>query len=1247
MTWFRSPKILSAIIFLLLIGLVWFAGPLMGLKTIEARFALIFLIMLIWVVILMIGKLIRERSANVLEKMIRRKADDAVVSASPENRAEVALLRQRLLGAIETLKTSNIGKTRGKAALYELPWYMIVGHPSAGKSCAILNSGLKFPLAAKGNASVQGIGGTRNCDWFFSTEGVLLDTAGRYSTQAEDRSEWLEFLKLLKKHRSKAPLNGILVALSLPELLQHQSEAFVLYARQIRQRINEVDDIFGTKIPVYLVFTKLDLLRGFGQFYEDLNEDERQQVWGATLTHDQPQNFDAVRVIGQHFEALFQGLTQMGTDKLAGNRANQKRPALFAFPLEFHGLKDAVCKFTEHLVEHDPYHTKPLIRGFYFTSALQENNQSITTGNRVSSQFDLTKFGFRPSELLGSRPFFLESLFRKVVFPDMYLVGRTTSPNRNRWRLAGIATGMLLLALMAGCWTWSFVGNQQLISAAQDELAVSRGLYRKGDLGDRLKALQVLQYRLEQLYQYRQEGRPWKISWGLYHGDDIEKALRAEYFAGVRQTMLDPLKQQLETKLTNSLMSGNPPAEAPKPAPPANPHTRVVRVSNPAQPKPAAPAPEAAPAKPLEDTYNILKTYLMLHSQEHMDSAHLTDQMPRHWRTWLEANHGNYTMEEISRMAERTVAFYVSQEKEPDLPLIDNRDDLVNQVRAHLKGEAALLSPLERIYNELKAQGNTKFAPVTVASILNNRDMDVVGGSAAVPGSFTREAWNKYFRLAIDEAAVGKFKGTDWVLASSLQDNLDQLGSIEERQKRLMAMYQNDYIKEWEKFLQGVVVHPFSDFDRASIVLSRLADPQSSPIKMILVRAAYETAWDSPSELSKRINSAGKNIVQQTETLLGVGSDPTRPGMMTFSPVSSRFAPLSELVGANLQPGAPPSGRAPIDGYLDLLVKIRTKLASISSSGDVPNGSHMFLQTTLAGSGSELAEALQYVDGPLLARMDDGQREAARPLLVRPLIETFAAVVPPAVQDLDRIWQQQVYTPWSSLGTKYPFADSGNEAQLSEIAKFLKPGEGTLAKFVDKELGPLVTRRGDDLVARTWGGQGIGISPSFLDAISHLMAAGGTLLQEGDSCKFELQPVPTPGLTDILLEIDGQKIWYRMGPQAWIPIAWPGNSSAQGVRLQATSFIGATTMICNFPGRLGLLRLLDQARVENPRGPNSSLEWRFKVTPAFSSRNPTGNVSQEAYYPQGIRFNLRLVGGTNPLELSSLRHHSLPQRVGI
>ena len=90
------------------------------------------------------------------------------------------------------------------ASLYDLPWYVIIGAPGSGKTTALINSGLKFPLEQRvGKGALRGVGGTRNCDWWFTDEAIFLDTAGRYTTQdsdaASDSAGWREFLALLQE----------------------------------------------------------------------------------------------------------------------------------------------------------------------------------------------------------------------------------------------------------------------------------------------------------------------------------------------------------------------------------------------------------------------------------------------------------------------------------------------------------------------------------------------------------------------------------------------------------------------------------------------------------------------------------------------------------------------------------------------------------------------------------------------------------------------------------------------------------------------------------------------------------------------------------------------------------------------------------------------------------------------------------------------------------------------------------------
>ncbi len=1252
--WVRNPKIASAIGFLILVAIIWFVGPAFGLKSVESRTAWLFVIMLLWVATLLVGKILADRAGSMLERVLRRQSDDAVLAASPNARSEVAALRKNLLTAIDTLKTSKIGKTKGKAALYELPWYMIIGHPSAGKSSAIVNSGLTFPFSNKGKSSIQGVGGTRNCDWFFATEGVLIDTAGRYSTQREDRPEWLEFLKLLKKHRSRAPVNGILVAVSLPELMQHQTETFSAYARQVRERINEIDDTFGIKVPVYLLITKIDLLGGFGQFFEDLNEEERSQVWGATLTHEQGKDFDAGRAVGQHFDALWQGLTQLGMDKLALNRGNVKRPALFAFPIEFQGIRESICKFVDILFEEDPYHTRPLLRGFYLTSALQEGNPRIAAGVRVARKFELPRSGFETTQTPAANSFFLREFFRDVIFPDQFMVGRQASPMRNRARLGAIAAGIFGLALLAAAWTWSFVGNQKLMEATHQELITARKLADTGQLLDRLKSVEILQLRVEQLYRYRQEGHPWQLGFGLYQGDEIERSFRTIYFAEVRNLMLLPVKSDLERKLASIHVTETGPSPVATATQNAGAALRKVgygqfnrasgsawnnlkQVASVTASVAATASPAAKPnvreASELEQAYNALKTYLMLHSRDRMDAPHLANQLPRHWQAWLEAHRQGDSQAEVSRIAGRIIAFYLSQIPEPDLPLIENTGELVGEARNVLRAELRRMPAKERLYNEIKTRANARYAPLTVGRILNNADMDLIAGSTAVPGAFTREAWDNYFRSAIQEASKGELKGDDWVLAVAMSDFTSKDATSDRNRSELEALYRAEYATEWKKFLQGLAVQDLGDLTKTANAVGRMGDVVNSPLKRILQRAAFETAWDNPSELSKKLESAKTNVVAKAEQLIR-NNYPSAPNSATgatqYGEVGAQFAPLAIMAGM-------PNTRAPVDAYLELLLKIKSKLSTISASAEPGLNARQFMQATLVSSGSEFSEALNHVDNVLLNGASEETRAYLRPILVRPLIQAYSALVPIVEDDINKAWDQRVFTSWQGLASKYPFANSTNEAQMSDISKFLRPGEGVLARFVDQHLGSLVAKRADGLVGRTWANVGVHFNSIFLSGLSRLLATGSAVLQEGDGSHFELQPIPTPGLSEILIEIDGQILRYRNGPQPWTAFTWPNNSQSQGARLNAVSFAGVPTQVANYNGRLGLMRLLADGRAIRPTDGSSAIEWRFKRVRA------DGKESKPEM--EAIRFNYRPVSGANLLALSNLRGLALPQRI--
>src|SRR5690606_24606232 len=103
-------------------------------------------------------------------------------------------------------------------------------------------------------------------------------------------------------------------------------------------------------------------------------------------------------------------------------------------PMEFAAIKPALRTFIATLFEDNPYQFKPVFRGFYFTSALQEGVQVQYASERVARQFALQPRAGADRLPASDSSHFLLGLFRKVIFADKQLVKQYASPYRNKLR---------------------------------------------------------------------------------------------------------------------------------------------------------------------------------------------------------------------------------------------------------------------------------------------------------------------------------------------------------------------------------------------------------------------------------------------------------------------------------------------------------------------------------------------------------------------------------------------------------------------------------------------------------------------------------------------------------------------------------------------------------------------------------------------------------------------------------------------
>jgi len=1215
-----------------------------------------------------------KRSGAAFGGMLEQQAASMPgVTTSAAQRQENDAIRERMLEAIGTIKTSKLGQLSGDAALYELPWYMVIGNPAAGKSTAIASSGLQFPFAD--SKIVQGVGGTRNCDWFFTTDGILLDTAGRYSVNEEDRGEWMGFLDLLKKYRKRAPINGIIIAVSIAELTGNRPEFAINLAKNLRQRVQELTERLEVHAPVYVVFTKADLITGFNEFFQDAERGERDNVWGATLPYSQTSSKeDVLQQFDTRFDELYDGLKELSMANMALQWRQNMPPGVFTFPLEFSSIKGSLRTFIATLFEENPFQFKPVFRGFYFTSAVQEGETVSASSERVAHRFDLQLAPATQSQVQEQHGYFLLNLFRKVIFADKDLVAQYASPAKMRARYVTFFAVVALAGLALGGWSWSYLANRQLVENVQADLDQAVKVQEKRlDLASRFEALEILQDRIEQLDAYR-EDRPLALGLGLYQGEMLEQKLRQEYFAGLKEVMLKPVGQSLEAFLgeVNSGAAQLQPMSTPPssgaasvgavgavaaaggvPAPNTAQAAAVpglpAATTNSAGPLPAAAvnfgALQFKDANPgnVEDAYNALKTYLMLSDKSRAEASHLNDQLTRFWRVWLDSNRGTMSREQMIRSAERMISFYLSQLNDPAWPTIEGKLALVDQTRDNLRRVVRGMPARERVYADVKARAATRFASMTVARVVGDADKELVVGSYAIPGTFTREAWSSYIQGAFRDAANRELQSTDWVLKTAASDDLTLEGSPEQIQKALVELYKNEYAQQWQKFIQGVSIRDLNGFEQAASAMNRLGDPESSPIDKLIKTVYEETSWDNPSLIDAGLQQAQRGalgwfketILRRKPAVVEVKMDNSNKNAaaIPMGPVGREFSGVARLVVSRDQ------GATLMKGYMDMLSKLRARFNQIKNQGDTGPGAKQFMQQTLDGSGSELADALKYVDEQMLIGMTDAQKAAIRPLLVRPLMQTFSVIVRPTEAEVNKVWAAQVLEPFNrTLALKYPFAaESAQEATDAEIGQIFGP-EGAIAKYFNTTIGPLVVRRGDVISAKTWANMGINLAPGVVSSFPSWIAplsAGGVAASAGAGeaqTRFDVQALGAVGATEFTIEIDGQALRWRGQPQPFVQMVWPNPRGVPGSRITGITPEGRTVVLLNEMGHFGLKKMIDAAK--RTRRDNGVFEL------AWENSGVT------------VRANLKIVGTTKaaappPGAAAGFRRMRLPDVVAV
>nr|WP_279653160.1 type VI secretion system membrane subunit TssM [Pseudomonas morbosilactucae] len=1128
--------------------IIWFIGPLLEFLVPEGRrWALIVFIFAVWIAY-RVFRIIQARrhAAKVLQSLAADTPPDPDSVATAE---ELATLRQRMDEALALLKKAKLGGDE-RRNLYELPWYVIIGPPGSGKTTALVNSGLHFPLAAQlGAGAVRGVGGTRNCDWWFTDQAVLLDTAGRYTTQDShatvDKAAWLGFLDLLKNQRSRRPIDGAFVAISLSDLLLGSDAERAAHAAAIRLRIQELYTQLGVRFPIYLMLTKLDLVPGFMEFFDALSKEERAQVWGMTFALDDGKSDESpLAQLQSEFAGLEQRLNERLVERLQQERDPVRRDLIYGFPQQFAALKESLQHFLDGVFKPNAFEERVLLRGVYFTSGTQEGSPIDRLIGAMAQSMNLDRQHLARQTGTG-RSYFIEKLFSAVAFAERGLVGVNPKVERRRkWIARGVLAATVAVVLVVGTlWFVSYRANQAYIAQVDQRVAPLGATVQNLSPAQR-DVLAVLPL-LNATRHLAGDAPGWAEGLGLYQGDMLE----AESASVYRKLLVAVFAPRLMTRIEEQLHGGGN----------------------------------------SDFLYEGLKAYLMLADSEHYD--------PDFIKAWITLDWDRTLARDLPPDQRQALAGHLQAlfEKHPPNARLDQQ--LIDDLRRQLQQ----LPVAQRVYDRVKRAK----LPAGVAdfrlSEAGGRDAALVftrksGKPLSEPlsGLFTAKGYREGFLLAsLDQA--GTLAEEQWVLG---RDQADQqnVASLAADVRRL---YFQDYVRQWDALLADIDFVPITSVAQAADVLRILSGP-SSPLKKLLVAVAKETDLQQEERLlaaqGQKVDGGVDQLKQRLGSLLGQeqAANPSAAAP-TDDPVSAHFADLNSLVSKG--EGEP----AAIDGLLaDMNALYAQVSAMVGASGDALLGEAKNQASAAAARVSLTAER----QPPLVQGLVKSVVNSTTNTMMGGVRNQLNAAW---ISEVVNVYRQ-------SLSGRYPMSPgSARDATLDDFGQFFGVG-GVMDNYFRKYLQPYVNTSTTTWSWQPGAAQKLGISPGVLQTFQRAANIRDAFFRSGGTqptVRFELKPVAMDAsITQFLLDLDGQQLSYDHGPSRPVAMQWPNPGSIGVVRLSIMPPSASGRSGVTLDGPWAWFRLLEQSDLTAGNSPDrfnlrlrvdgASISYELRANSAFN-----------------------------------------------
>jgi type VI secretion system protein ImpL len=620
-----------------------------------------------------------------------------------------------------------------------------------------------------------------------------------------------------------------------------------------------------------------------------------------------------------------------------------------------------------------------------------------------------------------------------------------------------------------------------------------------------------------------------------------------------------------------------------------------------------------------DEYYSLLKAYLMLGDPTHLKVGYLN--------RWL----NGYWLDKLKHMySDREVPTEVQSHVLDQMALYsaylarDNGSRLALNVRLIRDVQEVLrqVPRVQRIYALSRREAEDLVKPFTLDLVLQGSQQGSLTSEYVIPGVYTLAGWKGPFQASVAKV-LEEAADEGWVIGEP---------EVERTQldKGIKRLYFQDYVRHWRDFIRSLRVKTAVTPANAEEVLGVLA-LADSPIHRVIEAIDLNTVPESE----------GLSKLQETATGLlgkvkkGLGMEGAPEGLVTspkdteelirrladpndFSgSVSMRFKGFHQLIYTPKDS----KDEAPLVKYLTELRKVHQTVRPILRGESPAADMKAMAKSIVAGEPNDILQAMKNTDG-LLQKLDPESMEAVSSLLIEPWMISMRGILERAKAETAKRWEVEIYPACQrNVEGRFPFRLAGGDAPMADLAEVFHPENGLLWKFYQAELKPFIVEGTDRWEMKQWANISMGVSNEFLNSLLHARVLSESLFPKGTNdagAVFELYPYPPQGgvksVTEIRLEIGGQALRYRMEPQEWHEMKWPGQTPAAGAILQVQ--VGGTWITKEFKDWWGLFRLIQAGRLTPAIGETQyRLQWDLPAADGQSVR---------------VQYDLRAPGHKNP-----------------